>query len=234
MAHWIPSWTVWGTRPPLRATCRYRLTQKTYDYTSSIAYAYENTTSRLKSVTDARQQITNYDYYIDNDLKQISYSGGNPLTPSVSSAYDPNYNRVVTMTDGTGATSYAYVPVGTRGALRVASVDGPLTNDTITYGYDEYGQVNNRSINGAANATSTVYDPLGRVSSVTNPLGAFNYLYVDVTPRLDHINYPNGQVAQYAYSRTLATNDCRKSGIRNRTVARFRSSIIPIMLLAIS
>ena len=33
------------------------------------------------------------------------------------------------MTDGTGATSYAYVPVGTRGALRVASVDGPLTTN---------------------------------------------------------------------------------------------------------
>jgi hypothetical protein len=152
-----------------------RITAKTYDDQSSIAYAYENTTSRLKSISSPGGQTTTYAYYIDNNLKQISYTGSNPPTPTVNFTYDPNYNRVATMTDGAGPTSYTCYPVGTLGALRLASVDGPLNNDTINYGYDEYGRVTNRSINGVANATSTLYDPIGRVYELRAlPLSSVN------------------------------------------------------------
>jgi len=50
----------------------------------------------------------------------------------------------------------------------VASVDGPLVNDTITYTYDELGREVTRAINGAANRTTQVYDALGRVTTETN------------------------------------------------------------------
>ena len=53
------------------------------------------------------------------------------------------------------------------------------------------------------------------MSSATNPLGAFNYVYVNATPRLDHANYPNGQVAQYAYFPN--TGDQRLQEIWNKT-----------------
>ena len=50
--------------------------------------------------------------------------------------YDPNYNRVTMMTDGTGVTNYSYYPVtapSAFGAGKLESIDGPLANDTITF-----------------------------------------------------------------------------------------------------
>ena len=84
------------------------------------------------------------------------------------------------MVDGIGTTSYAYKAPGVLGAGQVASVDGPLTNDTISYTYDTYdqlGRVTVRAINGAANTATWVFDALGRVTSEANVLGTFTYTY---------------------------------------------------------
>jgi len=179
-----------------------RVTDKFYADQTSIHYTYEQTTSRLKTVTDAMGQNTNYTYYGDSNLKQVSYTNAVHATPTVNYTYDPIYNRLLTMTDGTGPTSYGYNPVTgslTTGAGRRASVNGPLDNDTITYGYDELGRGQTRSINGPANTASAQFDSIGRVQTVTNLLGTFNYSYVNSTSRLDHVDYPNGQKVQYAY-----------------------------------
>ena len=120
------------------------------------------------------------------------------------------------MTDGTGVTTYSYNPITTPpmlGAGRLASTDGPLDNDSITYSYDELGRVTNRSINGAANAASVQYDSLGRVQNVTNLLGSFNYAYVNTTGRLDHVDLPNSQKVQYSYFDNLG--DQRLKQIKN-------------------
>ena len=81
------------------------------------------------------------------------------------------------------------------------------------YSYDELGRLTNRSINGAANAASVQYDSLGRVQNVTNPLGIFNYAYVNTTGRLDHVDFANGQKTQYAYFDNLG--DQRLQEIKN-------------------
>src|SRR5207302_4485721 len=120
-----------------------RVYQKVFFDTKSISYVFENTTSRLKSMTDAKNQTTNYQYFSDNDLKQVSYTNAQIATPTVNFTYDPNYNRMLTMADGTGTTTYAYKPIAvppTLGAGQLQSVDGPLANDTITYSYDELGR----------------------------------------------------------------------------------------------
>ncbi len=57
------------------------------------------------------------------------------------------------MTDGTGTTSYTYHPAGQPRRGQVATVDGPLTNDIISYTYDALGRVVTRAINGTANTT---------------------------------------------------------------------------------
>jgi RHS repeat-associated protein len=193
-----------------------RVTDKFYADQTSTHYTYENTTSRLKVMTDAQGQSTNYTYFIDNNLQQVSYTNAIHATPNVSYTYETNYNRLLTMADGTGLTTYAYNPIPSPPALgagRLASIDGPLGNDTITYGYDELGRVTNRSINGAANAASVQYDSLGRVQNVTNPLGTFNYTYVNTTGRLDHVDLPNAQKTQYAYFDNLG--DQRLKQIKN-------------------
>jgi RHS repeat-associated protein len=194
-----------------------RKTAKIYPDQTSESYTYEATTSRLKSVTDAKSQVTNYKYNLDNSLNQVSYTdtSGHPLvpaTPTVSYTYDPNYLRVTSMTDGIGTTHYAYNPVPSSpittpvtGANQLASVTGPLPNSTISYAYDELGREVGESHSGTVNGepitanSSSIYDALGRVTSATNPLGTFGYSYVNQTGRVAQIAYPNGQVTNYSY-----------------------------------
>jgi hypothetical protein len=62
-------------------------------------------------------------------------------TPDISHTYDAYYPRPATIVDGSRTIIYSYVAPGTNGAGQLASVDGPFTNDTIVYTYDEFGRV---------------------------------------------------------------------------------------------
>ncbi|HEX4630476.1 MAG TPA: RHS repeat-associated core domain-containing protein [Chthoniobacterales bacterium] len=184
-----------------------RIYQKVFADSSTIDYLFEgqtapNTagaTSRLKSSTDANGQTTNYSYFADDNLQQISYSNALHPTPTVNYSYDQNYNRIICMTDGIGSTHYHYYPVaaGTMGAGQLYQVDGPFMNDTITYAYDELGRTIGQDIDGTGASMS--YDSLGRLGTTTNALGSFTRAYYGVTPRLGSVNYPNGQMANYSY-----------------------------------
>lgn len=210
-----------------------RVYQKLFADNTATNYLYDGQTaantpgasSRLKSVTDAKNQRTNYSYLADDNIQQISYTNTtgqplSPLTPSVSFTYDSNYDRVKTMVDGTGTTTYNYNPIASPpvlGAGQLASIDGPLSNDTITFGYDQLGRVTNRSINGANNVVTWSFDGLGRVSSNTNKLGAFNYSYVNVTDRVSSVTYPDGASTVYSYFPNA--QDKRLQEIKNQTSA---------------
>jgi RHS repeat-associated protein len=179
-----------------------RLTGKQYADGSLHTYRYETNTSRLKSVTDATGQVTNYAYFGDDQLQQVSYTNATISTPSVSFTYETYYPRLAARVDTLGTTTYAYNAITgtpTLGAGRLSSIDGPWANDTITYTYDELGRVLDRAIDGANNTTTAVYDALGRLSSLTNPLGAFAYAYVNATGRVDHVDYPNSQRVNFSY-----------------------------------
>jgi len=210
-----------------------RVYQKVFNDGTAINYLYEgqtapNTagaTSRMKSSTDAKNQRTNYTYFGDDNVAQISYTDTNgqplnPATPSVSYTYDLNYNRPLTMIDGSGTTIYGYNPVTAPPALgagRLASIDGALPTDTITFTYDQLGRVTNRSINGAANSETWTFDSLGRVSTDANKLGAFNYSYINVTNRLSTLTYPGGTTVNYTYFPNA--QDKRLQQIKNQTSA---------------
>ena len=101
------------------------------------------------------------------------------------------------------------------GAGKLASIDGPLSNDTITFSYDQLGRVTNRSINGTANAANWTFDSLGRVSSATNKLGTFNYAYLNVSNRLSSMTYPGGSSTVYTYFPN--SQDKRLQEIKNQT-----------------
>ncbi len=180
-----------------------RVLSKEYHDGKTIRFAYEDQISRRKTVTDAKSQVKSYQYFKDGALKQVSYSGGSVVTPTVSYTYETYYRRLATMTDGVGVTTYGYNSIPQTnpplGSGRLASIDGPFANDTITYSYDELGRTIGQSINGAANSSSVVFDVLGRTSSLTNVLGTFTYAYVNSTGRIDHVDYPNGQRTNYTY-----------------------------------
>jgi RHS repeat-associated protein len=193
-----------------------RLTAKNFPDGTKVDYTYEANTSRLKTITDALGQKTNLQYFNDDSLRQVSYTDATVATPTVSYTYDPYYPRAATMTDGFGTTAYTYNPVPvtpTLGAGRLAAIDGPLANDTLTYTYDALGRIVGSAINGSANASTLVYDALGRVTSATNPLGTFGYAYVNQTARLDHLDSPNGQRSNFSYANNLG--DQRLQQIQN-------------------
>ncbi len=203
-----------------------RVYEKIFQDNTKITYLYEGqtatkaagATSRLQSSTDAKNQQTNYFYDRDDNLHQVSYSNTLLPTPTVTYAYDLNYNRIKSMiTNGIGETDYEYYSVadGILGAGKLHTTSGPLPSSTITLGYDELGRVISQDINGTP--ASFTYDSLGRAGASSNALGSFGRTYDGVTPRLLTLSYPHGQTANYSYFDNL--NDRRLQTIENLTGA---------------
>ena len=176
---------------------------KLYGDGSQVRYRYQNTSSRLQQVIDEKQQYTHYTYNLDNTLKSISYDNASVPTPNVSFTYDADYRRLTSMTDGTGTTTYSYLPITgmpVLGAGKLTNVTGPLANDT-SYAYDELGRCVQRGINGVS--TLLTFDAAGRVIRETNELGSFAYSYDGASDRLLSEVFPNGQKAALAYGSVL-------------------------------
>jgi RHS repeat-associated protein len=167
------------------------------DGVTATTYTYGAASGRLVTTTDPKEQVTTYTYALDDVLLSTAYTNAEIATPTVNYTYDTQYGRLATMTDGTGVTTYAYHPAGGFGAGQVASVDGPLTDDTITYSYDELGRVTTRAINSVS--VTWAFDALGRVTSEVNALGTFGYTYDGVSGRVDGVTYPNQQTSTYSY-----------------------------------
>jgi len=181
-----------------------RRSAKQYGDGSQVKYIYENTTSRLRQIIDERQQVTLFAYNVDDTLKSIAYANASVPTPGVSFAYDSNYNRTISMTDGIGTTTYSYLPITASpllGAGRLASVDGPLANDTVTYGYDELGRRVTTAINGVA--STRIFDAASRLTNEVNPLGSFGYAYDGGSRRVVSVSDPNGQSTAATYGSSL-------------------------------
>lgn len=181
-----------------------RLTCKEYADGSKVIYRYENTISRLSQKIDEKLQVTQYDYNRDDTVSRITYNNATVATPPVAFAYDANYSRLRSMTDGTGTTHYGYIPINAAlslGAGQLASVDGPLQDDTITFSYDELGRRVSTAINGVA--SSVTYDAAGRIITSTNALGVFNSTYDGNSFRKISQSYPNGQTAEFSYAGNL-------------------------------
>jgi RHS repeat-associated protein len=177
---------------------------KVYGDGSQVQYVYEGGSSRLRQVIDEKQQITQFTWNRDDTLRTVSYAKAVIATPSVTYTYDPNYSRLTSMADGTGTTLYSYNPVTAApmlGANQLASIDGPLPNDTITYAYDELGRRVSTAINGVARRM--VFDAAGRVVSETNALGAFTIAYDGATGRVLTNTFPNGQTESRGYGNIL-------------------------------
>jgi RHS repeat-associated protein len=200
-----------------------RVTSKTYADSSAITYVYETKMGRLHTMTDARGNVATYSYNADNTLSGTTYTLGTGVasTPNVSFGYDSVYNRVTSMGDGTGTTSYTYNPLNAAlGAGRLSSVSVPMAGSTaaVTYSYDELGRVTGRGVDASttnANNVSTTFDALGRVTGVSDALGAFTYAYVDQTSRLSGVTYPSATGLTTSYSYFGNTGDQRLETIQN-------------------
>ncbi len=175
-----------------------RVVNKIYPDLKSDAYAYDSI-GRLSTRTDARGQTTNYAYYLDNNLKNVTYANAKVATPGVSYTYDADFNRLHSMTDGFGTTTATYNPIaaGLLGAGRMATLSTTFPPSTLAFGYDELGRVIKESVDGKDETIS--FDAGGRVQGVTNLLGAFSFDYDGATSRLKQAYLPNGQVTAFDY-----------------------------------
>jgi RHS repeat-associated protein len=181
-----------------------RVIAKQYSDGSKISYLYENSISRLRQVIDEKQQVKQYAYNRDNTIKSVAYANGGVPTSGVNYTYDPDYARVISMVDALGTTLYSYNPItltATLGAGRLASVDGPLPNDTIAFSYDELGRRVSTAINGVSSITS--YDAAGRVAAKTNALGGFTYHFDGASGRLLSRLLPNAQIEERSYGNNI-------------------------------
>jgi RHS repeat-associated protein len=191
---------------------------KQYGDGPQVTYLYEAASSRVRQVIDERGQISQLSHNLDDTLKSVVYANAAIPTPGVSYRYDPNYRRQLSTTDGTGTTLYSYNPVTippTPGANQLASVDGPLPNDTITYEYDELGRRISTAINGVASRMT--YDSAGRVISETNAAGSFTYAYDGASTRLLTNVFPNGMTMERGYGGNLEDRELQRITHRGGT-----------------
>jgi hypothetical protein len=190
-----------------------RRTQKQYPDASTLTYAYETTTSRLKSVLDALGQTKQYAYTPDDLLAGINYLNPVNATPNVSFAYDPFFVRRASMTDGAGTTTYGYVPIGAPGALQLQQETKPLANGTITYAYDELGRPHSRAVAGSGPETFS-YDQIGRLSEHGDDLGSFTLSYLGQTGQISQRQLAGSSLAT-SWSYQPNSGDRRLAGISN-------------------
>ncbi len=194
-----------------------RVTAKQYPDGHRLTYAYEATTSRLKSITDSLGQTKSIAYTLDDSPSQISYINSRNATPGVSFQYDAYFPRLTAMQDGLGATSWQYNSVGVNGALRMAAENGPFNNDTIGYQYDELGRLSGHSVD--VSAETFAYDALNRLIGHNSPLGNVTLSYLGETSQLTGLSLGSGPIAAaWQYDSNL--NDRRLLSITNSGAAR--------------
>ena len=127
-------------------------------------------------------------------------------TSANNTVYQQSVTGTSTITQGGGSPTIATAG-GAYGAGKLQSTaNSAINNSTTAYLYDSLGRTINRSINGSANSTNWAYDEISRVTSEVNPLGTFNYSYMNNTPgsskgdpRLASITYPNSQTTNFSY-----------------------------------
>jgi RHS repeat-associated protein len=180
----------------------------------------------VSSFTNERGQTRTYHYFDDDNLNYVAYA--NPsVTPTNVFQFDPNYNRLTGMQDGSGVTLFAYNPITTTptiGAGRLNNIRCANGYDYILYTYDALGRVKTETLTNTIftggnsvyvyKATYT-YDTLGRVTGLaSNNLNSFSYNYVGASPRLSSIVYPfNRQTTVFDYYN--AQGDFRLKAITN-------------------
>jgi RHS repeat-associated protein len=199
-----------------------RTVSKTYAYGTAAAktetIAYENTTSRPKTMTDALAQVKTITYGIDDLPTGVAYTATVNPTPNVSFVWDYYWFRPTSMTDGTGTTNFTYVAGNTNGALQLATIDNAsFSNDTITNTYDALGRPSSRTISGGNE--SATYDTLGRLATHTTGLGTFTFGYLGNTGQIAS-RALNGTSISSSWGYDTNVNDRRLTSITNSGVTR--------------
>ncbi|GAA5127384.1 peptidase C39 [Luteolibacter yonseiensis] len=155
-----------------------RVTAKFYPDGKKLTYGYDAQTGQMTWSRDSQNRETTYGYDAKGRIVIESVSG----RPIQKYTYDAVGLRIK-WEDGTAINTYSYDPHD-----RIVSSDGPLDHDTFTYQYDSYGRKTSFTYDGAEE--SYTYDNLGRIATITNPLGTFANVYDGETGKVSEFSYP--------------------------------------------
>ncbi len=144
--------------------------------------------------TPARSNVTTYTYDAMGNVTGIANSSG--LTTNVALTYDQN-NRLKTMTDAAGNTTFTWSELGT-----LAGEDGPWVSDTISFGYNDTGLRQALTLvqpNASPWMQAYAYDGNWRLKELTSPAGGFTNTFLGASRRLKELALANGSVVTDTY-----------------------------------
>lgn len=192
-------------------------TAYTYDPTGQLASITDplgrtthlryDAVGNLLTRTDPSGRTTRHTYDAADQLVAVDYS--DPTTPDITNiSYDANGQRV-SMTDGTGTTTWTWDTLGrmtstTNGAGR-----------TVGYHYDLGDRLTAIDYPGTIGTVIRSYDDADRLTAVTdwnNRQTTFGY---DANSNLTTRTYPNGTTATSAYDRAGRPIDIRHAPTAN-------------------
>ncbi|MCI5195685.1 MAG: hypothetical protein D3919_05515 [Candidatus Electrothrix sp. AW5] len=162
-------------------------------------YAYDGNRNRI-SRKDAKGDLTEYSFYPDDMLEQISYADAS----TVAYQYDANNNRIG-MSDTLGQTSWAFDPLN-----RVTEQNDPFDR---VLGY-QYDAASNRTgiTYPDGNQVGYAYSPNNWLKTMTvNPVGTRHAVslqteyYRDMVGNLTQIVNPNQTETTVAYDKVYRT-----------------------------
>lgn len=137
-----------------------------------------------------------YGYDAVNRLTSVTYSDG--VTPNVSNVQYDAVGRRVSMTDGTGTSTWAWDSLGRM----TRSVDG--SGAVVGYSYNLRGQAVTITYPGSAGAVVRRFDAAGRLDRVTDLAGMVTNFAYDANSNLSSTAFPNGTTGTSAYNRNDA------------------------------
>ncbi|RDH41381.1 DUF6531 domain-containing protein [Zooshikella ganghwensis] len=164
-----------------------QLTAKVFADGSKIQYTYDK--GKVKTRINARGIKTTYEYDAQQRLTKIDYADD---TPDVTYTYNEQ-SKVATVTDGLGTHQYTYTTTG-----KLASIDGPWDDDTLTYEYDSSGALH-KIVPSKGQSVARYFDELGRLSVIEAGDQRFIYRYQGVSPQPRQLVFPSNLVTQYHY-----------------------------------
>jgi RHS repeat-associated protein len=169
-----------------------RATNK-WDAAGNLLFVYGyDADNRLTNRWSAAKGNTAYAYDPVGNLTRVAY----PVSPAITLKYDA-LNRLTNMVDAVGTTVYGYDTVG-----ELLSEDGPWSNDTVSYHYQNRLRtgLSVPSSDGPAWAEGYGYDLARRLTSVSSYAGVFSYAYDPVAlQQVDQLNLSRGAYITNVY-----------------------------------
>jgi RHS repeat-associated protein len=147
----------------------------------------------VTSTTDPSGGTTTMSYDAAGELTGMSYSDGS--TPSVSYGYDPDGNKV-SMTDGTGTTTWTYDVFGNVTSKTTGA------GATVSYGYDSAGNPTSITYPGQGTPVIQAFNADNQLKSVTDWNGETTTFGYSPDGTLSTTSYPNGDTITDGYDGT--------------------------------